>query len=151
VVLGGWAFSYERGTPLCFYLSLALSLSLGVVNGLAGSNAVPRRTQSRRGHSAPHTRCSPYTPPRPLSSKYGTYRTVKARFWPWLSGTLLRCSLSARTRYLVVHKAEGVILRRTPVVLLTHPYLQGVGCRVEGVGCRVEGIGFRVQGAGCRV
>ena len=22
----------------------------------------------------------------PLSSKYGTYTTVKARFWPWLSG-----------------------------------------------------------------
>ena len=23
---------------------------------------------------------------QPLSSDYGTYTTVKARFWPWLSG-----------------------------------------------------------------
>jgi len=22
----------------------------------------------------------------PLSNEYGTYKTVKARFWPWLSG-----------------------------------------------------------------
>ena len=23
---------------------------------------------------------------QPLLSEYGTYKTVKARFWPWLSG-----------------------------------------------------------------
>jgi len=26
------------------------------------------------------------TYPPPLSSQYATYHTVKARFWPWLSG-----------------------------------------------------------------
>ena len=39
---------------------------------------------------------------RPLSSKYGTFRTVKARFRPLLQGTspsiLSCCSLFARTR-----------------------------------------------------
>jgi len=33
----------------------------------------------RRGRSTSQT--------LPMSSEYGTYRTVKARFWPWLSGT----------------------------------------------------------------
>ena len=26
-------------------------------------------------------------PPLPLSDKYGTVEAVKARFWPWLSGS----------------------------------------------------------------
>jgi len=34
---------------------------------------------------------------KPLSIEYGTYKTVKARFWPWLVGkspdNLLSCSL----------------------------------------------------------
>ena len=36
------------------------------------------------------------------SSEYGTFKTVKARFWPWFSGksrlNLVRCSLLARKR-----------------------------------------------------
>jgi hypothetical protein len=38
----------------------------------------------------------------PLSSEYGAYKAVNARFWPWLSGTSLqnmgRFSLYARKR-----------------------------------------------------
>jgi len=44
----------------------------------------------------------PHVSPRPLSSEYDTYKRVKARLWPWLSGksaqTLLSCSLFARQR-----------------------------------------------------
>ena len=29
----------------------------------------------------------------PISSKYGTHQIVKARFWPWLSGKILRLML----------------------------------------------------------
>ena len=39
-------------------------------------------------------------PTHPLPSEYGTYKTVKARFWSWLSGEgprhISRCSLFAR-------------------------------------------------------
>ena len=39
----------------------------------------------------------------PLSSEYGTYKTAKARFWPWLSGTSpqkhVSYSLYTRKRY----------------------------------------------------
>ena len=39
---------------------------------------------------------------RPLSSEHGTYKTVRARFCPWLSGgsarNILRSSLFARKR-----------------------------------------------------
>jgi len=47
--------------------------------------------------------CTPlYKTCLPLSSESGTYKTVKTRFWPWLSGqsplNLLSCSLLARHR-----------------------------------------------------
>ena len=46
----------------------------------------------------------------PVSSEYGTYKTVKARFWSWLAGkspqNVLSCSLFARKRYLVPRRAR---------------------------------------------
>ena len=39
-------------------------------------------------HPAAPPTVAPYALPvtKPLSSEYGTYRTVKARFWLWFSG-----------------------------------------------------------------
>ena len=57
-------------------------------------------TLSSRGRNA--AEYSLKAPCDPLSIEFGTYKTVKARFWSWLSGkspqTLLSCSLSARKR-----------------------------------------------------
>ena len=44
-----------------------------------------------------HPECLRFTEVRPLSSEYGTHETVKARFWPWLSGGSPR-NLSSRSR-----------------------------------------------------
>jgi len=54
--------------------------------GKAGSDAAVRQV-------APPDRYGRY---RPLLREYGTYKTVKARFWPWLSGkeTLKHFTLS---------------------------------------------------------
>jgi len=45
---------------------------------------------------------SPPANPSTLSSEFGTHKTVRTRFWPWLSSQLLRnllsCSLLARER-----------------------------------------------------
>ena len=43
----------------------------------------------------------------PLSLEYGTYKTVKARFWPWLSGKGLKASPKVlRGREMGVHSGR---------------------------------------------
>jgi hypothetical protein len=44
---------------------------------------------------------------QPLSSEYGTYKTVKARFWHWISGRVLK-TLSA-----VPYRGTSRIRKRT--------------------------------------
>jgi len=50
----------------------------------------------------------------PLSSEYGTYKTVQARFWSWFSGgchyTVSICSLFARKRFTRTFHASGSFL-----------------------------------------
>ena len=56
--------------------------------------------------------------PRPLSRECGTHKTVKAMFWPWLSGKLLKTfqgvpsSLGRGSRH--AKGWEGVVLLKEP-------------------------------------
>jgi len=46
-----------------------------------------RESEHARRRSKTQTlNTEPCTTPEPLSSEYGTYKTVTATFWPWLSG-----------------------------------------------------------------
>ena len=58
---------------------------------------------NRRMFLALRARGRPRGGVHPAAGNYGTYKTVKARFWPWLSGKgrqkLSRCSLFARMRF----------------------------------------------------
>ena len=68
----------------------------------------------------------------PLSGEYGRYKTVKARFWPWLAGespqTLSSCPLFVRKR---VH-AEDAWSGDTTPCKVTPVILHGV-CKVTPV------------------
>jgi len=65
--------------------------------------------------------------PVPLSSDYGAFKTVKARFWPSLSGTsrqtLSRCPLFARQRALTL--TLTLTLPLTLTLTLTLPLAGG--------------------------
>ena len=67
----------------------------------------------------------------------GLYKTIEARFWPWISGQdhqqNFSCSRFALQRHRKVAGLEGF-------------KVQGAGCRVQGSGFRVQGSGFRVHG-----
>ena len=88
--------------------------AFGGINGRAPGHEVigglERRARPRRYHGPAFglvlrvrlATCSPRARFRQLTSEHGTYKTVKARFWPWFSGKspqhLLTCSLFARKR-----------------------------------------------------
>jgi len=106
----------------------------------------------------------------PLSSEYGTDRTVKARFWPWLLDqspqNLSSCLPFARKRIASGWPRGRVVKAAAPIATIGR---SGVRFRVEGVsklasgwrtapcirahGVAVRGVhlGFRVWGEGLGV
>ena len=61
--------------------SLSVSLTLSLALPLSRSPEVPLNTAPRQDREVGLN-----TRGEPLSSKYSTHKTVKARFWPWLAG-----------------------------------------------------------------
>ena len=100
--------TYMKGTSICAMTPTPVCTlpTCGAGGGYmymakARDRERPGRTRSRGrgGHRASHPDSSaPLSP----SSEYVAHKTVKARFWPWLSGecpeTLSRCSLFAWKR-----------------------------------------------------
>jgi len=91
-----------------------------------------------------------------LSSEYGTHKTVKARFRPWLSGEspqhLFRCSRFTRNltikfdrTWTSAHRAIRTARPSTdPCRLILSLPLSGIKFRVSGSGFRVSGLEFGV-------
>ena len=77
------AFCFERGT-LVYNLLLALELRRYTLDG---HHSPFTSTVSKGGLVSPEkgSRMLPRSG-NPLSSEYGTYKTVEDRLWPWLSG-----------------------------------------------------------------
>jgi hypothetical protein len=56
------------------------------VGGLVNQNERMANVDDAVPHPSSLTIFAVLAWPAPLSSEYGTYKTVEARFWPWLSG-----------------------------------------------------------------
>ena len=96
----------------------------------------------------------------PLSSGYGTYKTVKARFWLWLR------IIFSKSFQIPCPRNAAPLPRTSPRRARGgrhHPDVQGsgfnakstslgnLGFRVQGPGSSGQGSGSRVHSAGCRI
>ena len=107
---------------------------------LHGCRSLQVRPDSWKSRSTSATSTEPGT--SPLSSEYGTHKTVTAGFWPWPSrpatSTPVRCS---------GFRVSGFGFRVSGIGY----WVSGFGFRVSGFGFRVSGFGYRVSGIGHRV
>jgi len=119
----------------------------------------PHTAHSMQHVGAPPPRAGSFSPnpqtayPAPLSSEYGTYKTVKARFWPWFSGkdplNLVSCSLFAPTPHSLCtpHRTPYAARRRAAAARGVVPYLldSGSGYAVLGLGLNNQLIHLAFQ------